>query len=140
MNARFFRAFLPLACLLAGAGASAQTAAPQPKAAATIFQNPLQASHTCANPNFGGVFQQADGGYVETFEGWFDHAEVHTAATGGGALAYCYYGIDKINPSGRPAYSVHYPMNGFGGSQCRVSGATITCSRIAVIKEAPLAK
>jgi murein DD-endopeptidase MepM/ murein hydrolase activator NlpD len=90
-------------------------------------------THTCVNPNPGFVFLQQDGGYQETAQGWFYNAEVHQGS--GWALAYCYYGLDMAAPSNRPVYSVHYEMMGYKSNQCTVSGPTVTCTRIAVLKQ-----
>ena len=83
-------------------------------------------THTCKNPNQGNVFQEPDGGYHESPQGWFYKAEVHQSSSW--ALAYCYYGLDLAAPSNRPVYSVHYEMTGFKANQCGVSGATVTCA------------
>jgi murein DD-endopeptidase MepM/ murein hydrolase activator NlpD len=136
MNVRFFRA-LPLACLLAGAGVSAQTAAPQLQLKGPIQTLPLanQLSKTCPNPNPGYIFTQPDGGLEESAQGWFIRAEVHAAATGGGALAYCYYGLDMAAPANRPVYSVHYGMTGYTATECKVSGRTVTCTHQLVLEQ-----
>ena len=85
-----------------------------------------RASHTCKNPNPGNVFREPDGGYHESFQGWFYKAEVHQSSSW--ALAYCYYGLDLAAPANRPVYSVHYEMTGFKSTDCSVSGATVSCS------------
>ena len=85
-------------------------------------------SHTCKNPNPGNVFREPDGGYHESFQGWFYKAEVHQSTSW--ALAYCYYGLDNAAPSNRPVYSVHYEMTGFKSNECGVTGATVTCTRL----------
>jgi hypothetical protein len=109
-----------------------------PLSAADTPREPVGISNTitvtCKNPNPGGVFRQADGGYVETPQGWFDHAEVHGGGTGWPA-AYCYYGIDAAYPKNRPAYSVHYELKGFKATECSVSGATITCTNRPAVKQ-----
>ena len=85
-----------------------------------------RASHTCKDPNPGNVFREPDGGYHESFQGWFIRAEVHQSTSW--ALAYCYYGLDKIAPANRPVYSVHYEMTNFKATDCSVSGKTVTCT------------
>ena len=87
-----------------------------------------RASHTCKNPNPGNVFREPDGGYHESFQGWFYKAEVHQSTSW--ALAYCYYGLDNAAPSNRPVYSVHYELTGFKSNECGVSGATVSCSHL----------
>ena len=90
-------------------------------------------SHTCKDPNPGNVFREPDGGYHESFQGWFIKAEVHGGS--GNPAAYCYYGLDKAAPANRPVYSVHYELPGFTASQCSVSGKTVTCARLPVLKK-----
>ena len=97
----------------------------------TVLKNRI--SHTCKDPNPGNVFREPDGGYHESFQGWFIKAEVHAGS--GNPAAYCYYGLDKAAPANRPVYSVHYPMTGFSASQCSVSGKTVTCARLPVLKK-----
>ena len=92
----------------------------------TVLRNRL--AHTCKNPNPGNVFREPDGGYHESFQGWFYKAEVHQGS--GWALAYCYYGLDMAAPSNRPVYSVHYEMTGFKANECGVSGPTVICNRL----------
>jgi len=89
-------------------------------------------SHTCKNPNPGNVFREPDGGYHESFQGWFYKAEVHQGT--GWALAYCYYGLDLAAPSNRPVYSVHYEMTGYNQNECSVSGMNVNCAHSIVIK------
>ena len=89
-------------------------------------------AHTCKNPNPGNVFREPDGGYHESFQGWFYKAEVHQST--GWALAYCYYGLDNAAPANRPVYSVHYEMTGFKSSECSVSGTTVSCVHVPVLK------
>ena len=121
MNANWIRITVPLAVLLLGA--CAQLGSRSPDVAV-----PGRVSHTCKDPNPGNIFREPDGGYHESMQGWFYKAEVKTGSTGG-ASAYCYYGLDRAAPANRPVYSVHYPMTGFTGSQCSVSGRTVTCTR-----------
>jgi len=134
MNVRFFRA-LPLACLLASAGASAQTAAPELQLKGPIQPLPLanQLSKTCPNPNPGYIFLQQDGGYEETAQGWFYKAAVFQGSSPS-AAAYCYYGLDEAAPSNRPVYTVHYNMNGYTANECKVSGKTVTCTHQLVLE------
>jgi murein DD-endopeptidase MepM/ murein hydrolase activator NlpD len=89
-------------------------------------------SHTCKNPNPGNIFREPDGGYHESFQGWFYKAEVHQGT--GWAQAYCYYGLDLAAPSNRPVYSVHYEMTGYNQNECSVSGMAVTCLHSIVIK------
>ena len=121
--------------LLAAFAAASLTACAQfPGRAGPDVALPRSASHTCKDPNPGNVFREPDGGYHESFQGWFYKAEVHQG-TSGPALAYCYYGLDKIAPANRPVYSVHYEMTGFSAGQCSVSGKTITCVRQPVLTQ-----
>ena len=107
-------AVLASACALPGPGGAGDTAIAG------------RLSHTCKNPNPGNVFREPDGGYHESFQGWFIRAEVHQSTSW--ALAYCYYGLDLAAPANRPVYSVHYEMTNFKSTDCSVSGATVSCS------------
>ena len=89
--------------------------------------------HTCKDPNPGNIFREPDGGYHESAQGWFWKAEVHQGT--GWAAAYCYYGLDKAAPANRPVYSVHYEMTGFKSNQCSVSGKTVACQSLPVLKQ-----
>lgn len=100
------------------------------KAGAVTLSNQL--SKTCSNMVRGNIFREPDGGYHESPQGWFSRAEVHQRTTW--ALAYCYYGLDMAAPANRPVYSVHYQLTGFTSNQCSVSGATIACTKLPVLK------
>lgn len=108
-------------------------ASAQAPAAKAVIAVPGQMTHTCKNPNPGNIFREPDGGYHESAQGWFIRAEVHQGT--GWAAAYCYYGLDMAAPANRPVYSVHYEMTGFKSNQCHVSGKSVTCGRVAVLKE-----
>ncbi len=117
------------ACVAAFLGACAQIMG-GPQVSDTALAGRL--SHTCKNPNPGNVFREPDGGYHESFQGWFYKAEVHQGT--GWALAYCYYGLDMAAPANRPVYSVHYEMTGFKSNECSVAGTTVSCAHVLVIK------
>jgi hypothetical protein len=117
------------ACIALPLVALAQTGPRVPPG--TVLKNRI--SHTCKDPNPGNVFREPDGGYHESFQGWFIKAEVHAGS--GNPAAYCYYGLDKAAPANRPVYSVHYELPGFTASQCSVSGKTVTCARLPVLKK-----
>ena len=123
MNGTLFRG----AILLAACAAAVSSAFAQPKGAGADLALKSQMVHTCKDPNNPSVLRQADGGYVEIGQGWFYKADLKQGT--GWAGAYCYYGMDKVEPSKRPAYSVHYEMTGFKSNQCSVSGKTVTCKR-----------
>jgi hypothetical protein len=122
--------FLPAILLAVSVSFAASAQAPVTKG---VIATPGQMTHTCKDPNPGNIFREPDGGYHESAQGWFSRAEVHQGT--GWALAYCYYGLDKAAPANRPVYSVHYEMTGFKSNQCSVAGKTVTCGRIAVLKE-----
>lgn len=82
---------------------------------------------TCKDPNPGNIFREPDGGYHESFQGWFHRAELRSGS--GAPLLYCHYGLDRAAPANRPVYSVHYPLTGFSASQCSLAGRTVTCTR-----------
>jgi len=116
------------ACVAASLGACAQFPGGQVSDSALAGR----LSHTCKNPNPGNIFREPDGGYHESFQGWFYKAEVHQSTSW--ALAYCYYGLDLAAPANRPVYSVHYEMTGYKSNECSVAGTTVTCAHSIVIK------
>lgn len=117
-------------CIIAIAIALPLCAADVPKPGISTMQS---LTVTCKSPNPGGVFRQADGGYIETPQGWFIRAEVHGGGTGWPA-AYCFYGSNKALAASSEAYSVHYELKGFQASQCAVSGQTVKCTLLPVLK------
>jgi hypothetical protein len=128
MNRRLFNSAIVIAaCAAASSSAFAQPVKPPIDVG---IQDHI--TITCKDPNNPSVLRQADGGYVEIGQGWFYKADLKQGT--GWAGAYCYYGMDKVAPSKRPSYSVHYQLTGFKSNQCKVSGKTITCGREPVIK------
>jgi hypothetical protein len=129
MNRRLVHSAIALAVCAAGSSSAfAQPVKPQTGAALTDHM-----AVTCKDPNNPNLLRQADGGYVEIGQGWFYNSDVKQGT--GWAAAYCYYGMDKAEPSKRPLYSVHYELTGFKSNQCKASGKTVTCNRGAVIKQ-----
>src|SRR5215213_6048284 len=101
MNNKLFRIAIPLAVSAATLLSACEQLGLKDTSA---FNDRLV--HTCKDPNPGNIFREPDGGYHESFQGWFYKAEIHQG-TSGPASAYCYYGLDKIAPANRPVYSVH---------------------------------
>jgi hypothetical protein len=82
---------------------------------------------SCSNPNQASIFKQADGGYIDTGQGWLYDSDLMGGS--GWAAIRCWYGLDNGRPKDRPSYTVHYELTGFKVEQCQLTHPTVTCSK-----------